>query len=85
MFEDTSGKLNVKKLDLIAKTEENYLTYTNYNLIAIIDYAKKHYPLLNRQISQSEDIVMNNGNISLIDANSMLYNNEVFINNLNNI
>ncbi len=73
-----AGKLDVSKLDLLNKTDGSYLTYTNYNLIALINYAKQNYPLLNKQISQLQEIVMNNQNASVIDANSMIYDNDIF-------
>ena len=79
--DDGTGKLVVRKLDLTSKTDENYLTYTNFNLIALIDYAKANYPLLDEQITQLQEIVMNNQKISLIDANQIIYDNEVFIEN----
>lgn len=79
--DDTGGNLIVKKLDLLKKTDENYLTYTNFNLLALIDYAKQNYPMLDKQISQLQEIVMNNQKISLIDANQIIYDNEIFTQN----
>ena len=58
-----AGKLDVSKLDLLNKTDGSYLTYTNYNLIALINYAKQNYPLLNKQISQLQEIVMKFGKL----------------------
>lgn len=79
--DDGTGQLNVRKLDLANKTDASYLTYTNYNLIALVDYVKTNYPLLNEQANKLQEIIMNNQNISLIDANSMVYNNDIFIQN----
>lgn len=79
--EDDSGKWVVRQVDLIKKTDELYLSYINYNLLALIDYAKVNYPLLEEQISELKQIVMNNQNISNISANQIIYNNEIFINN----
>ena len=53
----------------------------NFNLIALIDYAKQNYPILDKQISDLQEIVMNNQIISVIDANDLLYNNDTFIQN----
>jgi hypothetical protein len=63
------------------KTDENYLTYTNFNLIALIDYAKQNYPMLDKQINELQEIVMNNQKISVIDANQIIYDNDVFTQN----
>lgn len=79
--DDGTGNLIVKKLDLLKKTDENYLTYTNFNLLALIDYATKNYPMLDKQINELQEIVINNQKISLIDANQIIYDNEVFIEN----
>lgn len=42
VVDDGTGKLAVRKLDLSNKTDESYLTYTNFNLIALIEYAKQN-------------------------------------------
>jgi len=79
---DTNNdNLQVRKVDLINKTDEAYLSYTNFNLIAMIENAKREYPLLDQQIKQLEEIVLNNQKISMIEANELLYNNEIFTNN----
>ncbi|MCC2626069.1 MAG: hypothetical protein K0R14_1942 [Burkholderiales bacterium] len=79
--DDGNGKLVVRKLDLINKTDELYLTYTNFNLIALIGYVRANYPLLDKQVAQLEDIAMNNQAISLIDANRIVYDNDIFTKN----
>lgn len=81
VVDDRNGNLLVRKLNLAHKTDESYLAYSNFNLIALIDYAKTNCPLLDRQISQLQEIVMNNQKISLIDANRIIYDNDVFIQN----
>ena len=81
VVDDGTGKLVVRKLNLANKTDENYLTYTNFNLLALIDYAKKNYPILDKQINELQEIVMNNHKISVIDANQIIYDNDVFIEN----
>lgn len=79
--DDGTGNLIVKKLDLLRKTDENYLTYTNFNLLALIKYAKQNYPMLDKQINELQEIVMNNQKISVIDANQIIYDNDVFTQN----
>lgn len=37
--------------------------------------------MLDKQISQLQEIVMNNQEISVIDANQIIYDNEIFIEN----
>ncbi len=81
VVDDGAGKLVVRKLDLTNKIDESYLTYINFNLIALIDYAKQNYPILDKQISKLQEIVMSNQSISVIDANDLLYNNDTFIQN----
>ena len=79
--DNVNTDLQVRKIDLINKTDEAYLSYSNYNLIAMIENAKKEYPLLDKQIQQLENLVLNNQAISVIEANELLYNNEIFIKN----
>ncbi len=81
VLEDSKGELNVRKLNLTNKTNEAYLSYTNFNLLALIDYAQINYPLLSNQINDLQEIVRNNQNISLIDGNKIIYDNEVFVQN----
>lgn len=81
VVDDGNGKLLVRKLNLVNKTDEPYLTYANFNLIALINYAKANYPLLDKQVSQLEEIVMNNQSISVIDANKIVYDNDIFTKN----
>lgn len=81
VVENGKGQLLVRKLDLLKNTDEKYLSYINFNLIALIDYAKDNYPMLDKQVNQLQEIVMNDQKISVIDANDLLYNNELFVNN----
>ena len=68
--------LQIRKIDLINKTDELYLSYTNFNL-----HVRNKYPLLDKQIMQLEELVLNSQVISVIEANELLYNNEIFIKN----
>lgn len=81
VLEDSKGELNVRKLDLTNKTNEAYLSYTNFNLLALIDYAQINYPLLSNQINDLQEIVRNNQNINVIDANKIIYDNDIFVQN----
>ena len=79
--DNSNDDLQVRKVDLINKTDEAYLSYTNFNLIAMIENAKREYPLLDQQIKQLENIVLNNQKINVIEANELLYSNDIFVKN----